>query len=140
LGYPKTLDWFETKGKAKMVADMQNLISLFDYLHICKFTLFAGMSVEPCLKSLNLVTGWDMTKEEFLKAGERIFNLKRLYDVREGISRKDDTLPARLLTHHRGGGSGDNLPLLNTMLRDYYRLRGWYEFGIPPKKRLESWV
>lgn len=138
LGYPKTLDRFETKGKAKMVADMQNLMSLFDSLHICKFTLFAGMSVEPCLKSLNLVTGWNMTKEEFLKAGERIFNLKRLYDVREGISRKDDTLPARLLTHPRGGGSGDNLPLLNIMLRDYYRLRGWDEFGIPTKEKIRE--
>jgi len=136
LGYPKTLDRFETKGKAKMVADMQDLMSLFDSVHICKFTLFAGMSVEPLLKSLNLVTGWDMTKEEFLKAGERIFNLKRLYNVREGISRKDDTLPARLLTHPRGGGSGDNIPRLNEMLRDYYRVRGWDEFGIPTKEKL----
>jgi len=136
LGYPKTLDRFETKGKAKMVADMQNLMSLFDSLHICKFTLFASMSVEPLLKSLNLVTGWDMTKEEFLKAGERIFNLKRLYNVREGISRKDDALPARLLMHPRGGGSGDNLPCLNEMLRDYYRLRGWDEFVIPSKEKL----
>jgi len=107
-------------------------------LHICKFTLFAGMSVEPLLKSLNLVTGWDMTKEEFLKAGERIFNLKRLYNVREGISRKDDTLPARLLMHSRGGGSGDNLPRLNEMLKDYYRLRGWDEFGIPTKEKLQE--
>jgi aldehyde:ferredoxin oxidoreductase len=138
LGYPQTLDRFETKGKAKMVADMQNLMSLFDSLHLCKFTLFAGMSVEPCLKSLNLVTGWNMSKEEFLKAGERIFNLKRLYDVREGISRKDDTLPARLLMHPRGGGSGDNLPRLSEMLKDYYRLRGWDEFGIPTKEKTKD--
>jgi len=138
LGYPETLDRFETKGKAKMVADMQNLMSLFDSLHLCKFPLFAGMSVEPLVKSLNLVTGWGMTKEEFLKAGERIFNLKRLYDVREGISRKDDTLPARLLMHPRGGGSGDNLPRLNEMLKDYYRLRGWDEFGIPTKEKIKD--
>jgi len=136
LGYPKTLDRFTTEGKAKMVADMQNLMSLFDSLHLCKFTLFVGMSVDPCVKCLNLITGWNMTKEEFLKAGERIFNLKRLYDVREGISRKDDTLPARLLMHPRGGGSGDNLPALNIMLRDYYKIRGWDEFGIPTKEKL----
>ena len=79
-----------------------------------------------------------MTKEEFLKAGERIFNLKRLYDVREGISRKDDTLPARLLMHPRGGGSGDNLPRLNEMLKDYYRLRSWDEFGIPTKEKIKD--
>ena len=138
LGYPETLDRFETKGKAKMVADMQDLMSLFDSLHLCKFTLFAGMSVEPLLKCLNLITGWHITKEEFLKTGERIFNLKRLYDVREGISRKDDTLPARLLTHPRGGGSGDNLPHLNEMLRDYYRVRGWDELGIPTKEKIKE--
>jgi len=138
LGYPETLDRFETKGKAKMVADMQDLMSLFDSLHLCKFTLFAGMSVEPLLKCLNLITGWHITKEEFLKTGERIFNLKRLYDVREGISRKDDTLPQRLLTHPRGGGSGDNLPHLNEMLRDYYRVRGWDEFGIPTKEKIKE--
>ena len=138
LGYPETLDRFETKGKAKMVADMQDLMSLFDSLHLCKFTLFAGMSVEPLLKCLNLITGWHITKEEFLKTGERIFNLKRLYDIREGISRKDDTLPARLLTHPRGGGSGDNLPHLNEMLRDYYRVRGWDELGIPTKEKIKE--
>ena len=138
LGYPETLDRFETKGKAKMVADMQDLMSLFDSLHLCKFTLFAGMSVEPLLKCLNLITGWHITKEEFLKTGERIFNLKRLYDVREGISRKDDTLPQRLLTHPRGGGSGDNLPHLNEMLRDYYRVRGWDELGIPTKEKIKE--
>jgi len=38
--------------------------------------------------------------------------------------------------HPRGGGSGDNLPRLNEMLKDYYRLRGWDEFGIPTKKKL----
>jgi aldehyde:ferredoxin oxidoreductase len=47
-------------------------------------------------------------------------------------------LPARLLTHPRGGGSGDNFPVLNIMLIDYYRLRGWDEFGIPTKEKLEE--
>ena len=140
LGYPKTLNRFETKGKAKFVADMQNLMSLFDSLHICKFTIFGGMTVEPLVKILNLITGFNFSKKEFLKIGERIFNLKRLYNNREGISRKDDTLPPRILYSPRGGGSGDNLPAFNEMLRDYYRIRGWDEFGIPKQdtiKRLE---
>jgi aldehyde:ferredoxin oxidoreductase len=66
LSYPETLDRFETEGKAKMVADMQDLMGLFDSLHLCKFTLFVGMSVELLVKCLNLITGWDMTKEEIL--------------------------------------------------------------------------
>jgi len=137
LGYQETLDRFETKGKAKFVVDFQHLMSMFDSLRCCKFVVFGGMTVEPLRKALNLVTGWDFSKEDFLKTGERIFNLKRLYNVREGISRKDDTLPPRILNHPRGGGAGNNLPHLNKMLNDYYQIRGWDEFGIPTKETLK---
>lgn len=137
LGYKETLDRFEIKGKAKFVVDFQHLMSMFDSLHCCKFIVFGGMTVEPLVKVLNLVTGWDFSKEDFLKTGERIFNLKRLYNVREGISRKDDTLPPRILNHPRGGGAGDNLPYLNKMLNEYYQIRGWDEFGIPTKETLK---
>ena len=137
LGYKETLDRFETKGKAKFVVDFQHLMSMLDSLHCCKFVIFGGMTVEPLVKTLNLVTGWDFSKEDFLKTGERIFNLKRLYNVREGISRKDDILPPRILNHPRGGGAGDNLPCLNKMLNEYYQIRGWDEFGIPTKETLK---
>lgn len=138
LGYPETLDRFETEGKAKFVFDMQNWMSLFDAVHLCKFVMFGGFTVEPMVKALNYVTGWNLSKEEFLKIGERLFNLKRLYNTRLGISRKDDTLPPRILNNPRGGGSGDNLPQLNEMLRDYYRLRGWDEFGIPTEETIKN--
>jgi aldehyde:ferredoxin oxidoreductase len=137
LGYKETLDRFEIKGKAKFVADFQHLMSMLDSLHCCKFVIFGGMTVEPLVKALNLVTGWNFSKEDFLKTGERIFNLKRLYNVREGISRKDDTLPPRILNHPRGGGSGDNLPYLNKMINEYYKIRGWDEVGIPTKETLK---
>ena len=137
LGYKETISLFETKGKAKFVVDFQHLMSMLDSLHCCKFIIFGGMTVEPLVKVLNLVSGWDFSKEDFLKAGERIFNLKRLYNVREGISRKDDTLPPRILTHPRGGGAGDNLPYLNKMLDEYYQIRGWDEFGIATKETLK---
>ncbi|MBN2324063.1 MAG: aldehyde ferredoxin oxidoreductase family protein [Spirochaetes bacterium] len=133
LGYPETMDRFKTEGKAKFVIDFQNLMSIMDSLVCCKFVLFGGVTVEPLLRILNIITGWELTKDEFLESGERIFNLKRLYNIREGISRKDDILPPRILNNPRGGGSGDNIPLLNVMLRDYYRERGWDEFGIPTK-------
>lgn len=138
LGYKETLNRFETKGKAKFTVDFQNLMSMFDSLHCCKFTIFGGMTVDPLVKALNLVTGWNLSKKDFLKTGERIFNLKRLYNNREGISRKDDTLPPRILNHPRGGGAGNNLPCLNKMLNEYYKIRGWNEFGIPTKEKIKD--
>jgi len=137
LGYPKTIELFKIEGKAKFVIDFQHLMSMLDSLHCCKFIIFGGMTVEPLVKVLNLVSGWGFSRDDFLKTGERIFNLKRLYNTRLGISRKDDPLPPRILNHPRDGGAGDNLPYLNKMLNEYYQIRGWDEFGIPTKKTLK---
>jgi len=72
-----------------------------------------------------------------MRVGERIFNLKRLYNIREGISRKDDTLPPRILIHkRRSGGSADALPPLGELLSQYYSYRGWNEFGIPSREKI----
>lgn len=80
-----------------------------------------------------------MTFEEFMATGERIFNLKRMYNVKHGISRKDDVLPPRIRSHRRGtGGAADNLPHIGYMLSEYYQYRGWSEFGIPTQETLEK--
>jgi aldehyde:ferredoxin oxidoreductase len=136
LGTPQLTDRFTTEGKAENVVVMQNLMSMFDSLTCCKFVLFGGMTVQPLVDFLNFVTGWEFSREEFMQTGERIFTLKRLYNVRKGISRKDDTLPRRFLTHRRGGGTNE-VPHLGRMLGEYYDLRGWDEFGIPTTDRLE---
>ena len=135
LGYPDPLDRFTPEGKAEFVAKFQHLMSMYDSLVTCKLPLFGGFSVIPLVKSFNLVTGWDWDQGQFLETGERIFNLKRMYNVQLGISRKDDTLPPRILTHRRGGGTNE-LPKINDMLSDYYQYRGWDEFGIPTEETL----
>ncbi len=59
--------------------------------------------------------------------------------MRRGISRKDDTLPARILTHKRGTGlAADNLPSIEPMLNEYYSTKGWSEDGIPTKEKLSE--
>ncbi len=137
-GYPETTDRFDASiNKVKMVIDFQHLMSMLDSIHVCKFTIFGGMTVEPTIKVLNYITGWNMDQKSFRETGERIFNLKRLYNTKLGISRKDDTLPPRILNHPRGGTCGDFIPPLNAMLRDYYKTRGWDEFGIPEKSTVE---
>jgi aldehyde:ferredoxin oxidoreductase len=88
---------------------------------------------------LNHVTDWNLTPAELLTIGERLHNLKRMYNVRLGINRKDDTLPARLLTLARNDGMAAGvLPELDKMLKEYYRLRGWDENGIPTEKKLKE--
>ena len=137
LGSPALTDRFTSEGKAENVFRMQNLMSMFDSLTACKFSLFGGMTVKPLADFVSHVTGWDFDDSEFMKTGDRIYCLKRMYNVRLGVSRKDDTLPARMLVHKRGGGT-NQLPLLNVMLNEYYTYRGWDEFGIPTKERLSE--
>jgi aldehyde:ferredoxin oxidoreductase len=126
-------------GKGKLAADTQNIMCLFDALKLCKFTLFGGLKLTPIAQWYGMVTGVSMRLLELLHIGERLYNLKRLYNVRCGISRKDDTLPGRFLTLKReGDGLIPHLPPLGEMLSDYYRVRGWNEEGIPtPEKRKE---
>ena len=137
LGLPEEIDRSDEVLHGPLTADYQDLQCIFDSLKVCKFTQFGRLTLTEISGWLNLVTGWDTTVDELMKTGERISNLKRLYNVRLGISRKDDTLPLRLLTHRRGtGGTPDMLPHLGMMLADYYAHRGWDEEGIPTVAKL----
>jgi aldehyde:ferredoxin oxidoreductase len=139
IGIDQPLPRLEVKGKGEAAAKTQNIMGLFDSLKVCKFAMFGGLKLTPMLAWYNMVTGNSMTMEEFLKTGERIFNLKRMYNVGCGISRKDDTLPARFLTlKHEGEGLNPSLPPLGELLYDYYKFRGWNEEGIPTQEKLKE--
>lgn len=137
LGYTQPLERFAVDGKGKMVARMQNLMALFDALKTCKFLLGGGIGANNLLEWFNFITGLNCTLEEFLRCGERMYNLKRLFNVRFGVSRESDTLPIRILKEPRGsGGAAPNLPPLQPMLEEYYSYRGWDKNGIPARKTL----
>lgn len=136
LGILKPFDRFSHEGAGKLVAVVQNLMALCDSLNICKFTAF-GLQADDLHRWLNWVTGWEIDFEEFLTIGERIYNLKRLYNVKCGIDRKDDTLPERILNLKREGlHAPEKMPDLNKMLDEYYLVRGWDEKGIPRKETI----
>ncbi len=139
IGIEKPMPRLEVKDKGELAAKTQNLMGLFDSLKICKFIMFGGVKIQPLLSWYTMVTGRSMDLGEFLKTGERIFNLKRLYNVRCGISRKDDVLPPRFLTLKREGeGLTPNLPPLGEMINNYYQVRGWSEEGIPLPGKLQD--
>jgi aldehyde:ferredoxin oxidoreductase len=91
---------------------------------------------------LNTATGFNLTEDEYLKTGERIWNLTRLFNVREGITRKDDTLPPRIMEEPLPDGvaKGQMITkrMFNEMLDEYYALRGWDENGIPTQEKLKE--
>ena len=92
--------------------------------------------------SLNLITGWDVTPAELKRAGERINNLKKLFNIREGWTRADDTLPTRLLTEPLPDGVAAGVTLsasdLDMMITAYYRARHWNPDGTIPHPKLRE--
>jgi aldehyde:ferredoxin oxidoreductase len=98
----------------------------------CKFAGRGNLPPSLLARWLNLALGWEITGEELMATGERLFNLKRALNVEMGITRASDILPPRLLKEARpSGGAAGVLPELDSMLEEYYRLRGWDEMGRP---------
>ncbi len=126
---------FETRGKGHLTAKIQDYTSLTNAATIC---LFVALPFSPSLfaQIFNAITGWDMDGKELMQVGERGFNMKRVFNVRCGITRKDDTLSPRLLKGLETGSTAGKVPELEKMLDDYYSTRGWTKDGIPSKEKL----
>ena len=137
LKLDEAMSRLQFEGKPYVIKITQDYFgTLADSLGICKFPMNAWRPYTPTrvAEAVNLVTGWDASLAELLTTGERIYNLCRLFNVREGISRKDDTLPVRLADPlPEGGSAGHSVTRedLGRMLDEYYKLRGWDENGIP---------
>ncbi|MFW6414954.1 MAG: aldehyde ferredoxin oxidoreductase family protein [Thermodesulfobacteriota bacterium] len=146
---------YTTLAKAKWVAYFENLINCINSLHTCVFTSYAylleltvpkysswiasyiGMQFFPSIltaavdfsaiyrKLWESVTGINISKSDFLRAGQRIQVLERYMNTKMGISKKDDNLPARLLTQGRECDPAKRTVPLETMLSKYYRIRGY---------------
>jgi len=136
LGLPKLIDRFQVQGKSSFVILNQNSNAAIDSLVICKF-INMGVADEYFARVLSAVTGIQYATGDMIKVGERIWNLERLYNNREGFTTKDDTLPPRLLTEAAVDGPSQGwVSNLEPMLKEYYRSRGWDENGVPTPKKL----
>ncbi len=137
-------DPFNAKPQeAKILMDMEDALTSLDALGGCKF-MGALLKAEDLVDLIRSGTGWtDFSVDDFRKCGERIYNLGRVYCNREGIRRKDDTLPDRLMKEPLPEGPAEGM-VLDTetleMLKDaYYNYRGWdLATGIPTLAKLKE--
>jgi len=140
-GYPSGMAGQGTtgEGKGKMTALMQNYMAVFNALGICKFLYFARLPHQTICQWVKGVTGWDVQSIELMEVGDRLYNLKRAYNVRMGISSKDDVLPERIYGLLRPGKpTAEGEKLFFDMRKEYYEAREWSENGIPKKEKLTS--
>jgi len=132
MGYTTPPDPHSNEGKGKICYDTQNFQGLFNPLGLCKFLFLGRVGPQWISGWLNHVAGWDTTMHDLLHVSERLINLKRMYNVRLGVRRKDDKLPPRLATHARPSGRAKGvLPDVDKMVTELYELRGWDADGIP---------
>lgn len=139
FGYNEKQDREADAGKGIMNARFQNLSSLADSLKICKFTILMGVNLADLGEWMKCVTGWNMNQEELETTGERIYNMKRLFNAGHGLGREQDILPYRILHEPRGsGGSAEGLPDLDMQLEEYYEFRGWDDMGLPSREKIDE--
>lgn len=136
LGIPVVVDPDATEGKPELLKLFQDLTALIDSAGLCLFITFA-LGLPEIAEQLRSATGVDLSDEEFLQAGERIWNLERLFNLKAGFSKADDILPPRLLEEPMPAGPHQGRVVeLDKMLPEYYQLRGWDENGEPTGEKL----
>lgn len=138
LGSPEKLDPYSNDGKAVWTKTFQDLTAFIDSAGACLFTSFP-LGAADYGAMVSAVTGYDIDAGEVLRIGERVWNMQKVFNLKAGCTREDDTLPPRLLREPltEGAPKGrvwEREPLLD----DYYRARGWDREGRPTPEKLRE--
>jgi aldehyde:ferredoxin oxidoreductase len=137
----QNVDRFSIEGKGEAVATMEDLMSLYDTLGVCKFSRHVYL-VEALPELVEAVTGLKLSVEELLHIGERTNWIKKLINLREGLTRKEDTLPPRVMEDEilEGPSKGSKITFeeLEKMVDDYYAARGWDPSGKPNREQIRE--
>jgi len=137
LGVPKLIDRFALGGKSDLLMLKQNQSAVEDSLVVCKFVGYA-IGFEFQARFLSTILDKKISITDLILIGERIYNLERLFNIREGFSREDDNLPLRFLkTPLKEGPSKDKVVPLKQLLDEFYKVRQWDFKGIPTDDLLE---
>ncbi len=146
FGVPKKTDGLTTNGKAALVARYTDAFAVIDATGVCVFVsvryMFNGeVHLLPTRLAglMNATTGAGYTPESLLEAGERVYTLERLFLLKAGFTKADDTLPRRILAEPMPDGPAKgHVADLDKMLPEYYQLRGWDENGVPTPEKLQA--
>lgn len=137
LGAPPPLDQYAYEGKGELVKEAQDQVAIKDSLGFCVLSS-AGTTLDDMAAMFSAATGMERTVEDLMQAGERICNLERQFNLREGFTRADDTLPRRFIKEAIPGSDGKLHTVdLQRLLSEYYAARGWTDEGEPRQETLE---
>ena len=131
LGIPVKTEPAATEGKPGLVKAFQDATAVFDSSGLCLFTSFAWTlaDIQPQIQA---ACDGDWSLDKLNLVGERIWNLEKQFNLKAGFTRKDDTLPPRLLKEGcKTGPQKGNVAEIGKMLPEYYELRGWDKEGVP---------
>ncbi|MBN1338911.1 MAG: aldehyde ferredoxin oxidoreductase family protein [Bacteroidales bacterium] len=135
---PKKIPRFTIDGKPDLLVLKQNQSAVEDSLVNCKFAGYA-VGFDFHARFATAITGYDFNVTRLLEIGERIYNLERIFNIRAGVGGELDKLPSRFTdTPFENGLSAGRTVPVPQMLKDYYRVRGWDENGVPTKEKLEE--
>jgi len=135
------IDRFSAENKGYEIKAHEDLMTLYDIVGVCKFTrhMFYAEAYPEMVKA---VTGMELSVADLFTIGERVYNLQRAFNVREGLDRKADSLPPRVFEDPipKGVSKGSRIKRseFERMLDDYYQTRGWSWNGVPTKVKLIS--
>ncbi len=135
-----------TPEKVRFAYNTQLFFSLCDSAELCQFvwgpawTLYGPAETADMI---NHVTGWGVTVDELQEVGARRLNLFRVFNAREGLDRKADTLPKKFFKALKGTGPTSGFALskeeFETALDEYYKIAGWTNDGIPTPETLKQY-
>jgi aldehyde:ferredoxin oxidoreductase len=143
LSDPESVERWDERGKGEAVRILQDGLILPDVLGICKFFMYAGLTIDHLAAMLSALTGKVIDGKVLMVVGERVANLQRLFNYREGFTNEDDTLPARVRAVPVMGKYQSEpdcaVKDYEGMLAEYYAARGWHpETGAPTEAKLRE--
>lgn len=136
-GIPMPTDRLVPEGKGELLKVFQDLLAFSDSMNICKFSSFSE-NADNYAEQYSTMTGVEVSADDVMKIGERIYNLERHYNNMAGFNkREDDHLPKRFTEEPATGNSAGHVSRMDVMLDEYYQVRGWVD-GVVPEDKLKE--